>query len=148
MTNDQQAVTDLVTRLYALLDEGRYDELGSVYAEDVELQFPSGRMRGLDEVTAVARRRGEHYERVQHMSNVMVAPSGSEGRPDGTDVLVDLDADAARIPTNHWAVHIHAGGRFEAGLVHRFDAVRTPAGWRLSRGSADVIWRAGEDVAA
>jgi ketosteroid isomerase-like protein len=131
MTNDKQAVADLVTRLYALLDEGRYDELGSVYAEDVELQFPSGRMRGLDEVTAVARRRGERYERVQHIS---------------ADLLVELDADAARIRTNHWAVHIHAGGRFEAGLVHRFDAVRTPAGWRLSRGSADVIWRAGQDV--
>jgi ketosteroid isomerase-like protein len=131
MTNDRQAVTDLVTRLYALLDEGRYDELGSVYAEDVELRFPSSDMRGLDQVTAMARRRGERYDRVQHIS---------------TDLLVDVDGDAARVRTNHWAVHVHAAGRFEAGLVHHFDAARTPDGWRLTRGRADVIWRAGEDV--
>src|SRR4051794_44926 len=119
MTNDRQQVADLVTRLYALLDEGRYDELGSVYAEDVELRFPSAEMHGLDAVTETARRRGERYDRVQHIS---------------TDLLVDLDGDAARVRTNHWAVHIHPGGRFEAGLVHHFDAARTAAGWRLTRG--------------
>ena len=132
MTSDQQAVSTLVTRLYALLDEGRYDELGSVYTDDIELRFPSGDMRGLDAVTEIARRRGERYDRVQHIS---------------TDLLVDVDGDSARVRTNHWAVHVHAGGRFEAGLVHHFDAARTPAGWRLTRGRADVIWRAGQDVA-
>jgi ketosteroid isomerase-like protein len=131
MTNDRQDVADLVTRLYVLLDEGRYDELGSVYAQDVELEFPSGPMRGLDHVTEVARRRGARYDRVQHIS---------------ADVLVDLDGDAARVRSNHWAVHVHPGGRFEAGLVHHFDAARTAVGWRLTRGRADVVWRSGRDV--
>jgi ketosteroid isomerase-like protein len=133
MTNDSRDVADLVTRLYALLDERRYDELGSVYTDDVSLSFPSGEMRGLSDVIATARARGERYERVQHIS---------------TDLLVDVDGDAATVRTNHWAVHVHAGGRFEAGLVHHFDARRGADGWRLARGRADVVWRAGEDAPA
>ena len=131
MTNDRLAVTDLVTRLYALLDEGRYDELGSVYAADIELEFPSAHMHGLDEAVAMARTRGERYDRAQHIT---------------TDLLAEVDGDRATVRTNHWAIHVHAGGRFEAGLVHRFDAARTPDGWRLTRGRAEVIWRAGADV--
>jgi ketosteroid isomerase-like protein len=131
MTNDRLEVADLITRLYALLDEGRYDELGSVYADDVELGFPSATMYGLGEAAAVARRRGERYERVQHIS---------------TDVLIDVDGDRAHVRSNHWAIHVHAGGRFESGLVHHFDAARTDAGWRLTKGRADVIWRTGIDA--
>ena len=131
MTNDRQEVADLVTRLYALLDEGRYDELASVYAADVELEFPSAHMHGLDEAVAMARTRGGRYDRAQHIT---------------TDLLVDVDGDRASVRSNHWAIHVHAGGRFEAGLVHRFDAARTPDGWRLTRGRADVVWRAGADV--
>ena len=131
MTNDRLAVTELVTRLYVLLDEGRYDELGTVYAADVELEFPNAQARGLDEVVERARTRFERYDRAQHFT---------------TDVLVDLDGDHARVRSNHWAVQVHAGGRFEAGLVHHFDAARRSDGWRLTRGRADVVWRAGADV--
>ena len=42
MTNDREAVSDLITRLYRLLDEQRFDELSSVYAEDAELVLPRG----------------------------------------------------------------------------------------------------------
>jgi len=131
MTNDRHEVAGLVSRLYALIDEGRYDELGSVYARDVELELPTGSLRGLENIVTVARQRFGRYERVQHVSS---------------DVLVELEDDAASIRANHLAYHLHAGGRFDAGIVQRFEAARTPDGWRLTKGRADVIWRTGVDA--
>jgi hypothetical protein len=126
MTNDRAALADLITRLYRLLDEQRFDELGSVYTDDVVLAFPAGELRGLEAVTAKARARAEQYPRMQHLN---------------TDVDVEIDGDAARVRANHLAFHVTEGGaRFDAGLVHHFQAARTPAGWRLARGSGDLIW--------
>jgi 3-phenylpropionate/cinnamic acid dioxygenase small subunit len=126
MTNDSAAVSALLTRLYRLLDEQRFDELGSVYADDVVLEFPRGEMRGLAAVTAKARERAEQYPRMQHLN---------------TDVEVEVEGDAARVRANHLAFHVEPDGtRFDAGLVHHFQAARTPAGWRLVRGTGDLIW--------
>ena len=126
MTNDLAEVTDLITRLYRLLDERRFDELGSVYADDVVLEFPSADMHGLEAATAKARARAAQYPRMQHLN---------------TDVDVTVDGDAAHVRCNHLAFHVAADGtRFDAGLVHHFEAARTEAGWRLVRGSADLIW--------
>jgi len=129
---DRQELTELVSRLYVLLDEERFDELRSVYTDDVHLEFPSATMHGIDEAIAVARRRGAKYDRMQHLS---------------TDVVIELDGDRAAVRTNHWALHVHptqtAAEDFQAGVVHRFDAVRTPGGWRLNRGHAEVVWTSG-----
>ena len=128
---DRNALIDLVTRLYAVLDEERFDELDTVYTEDATLDFPSGRMEGLDAVTAMARRRAERYRGRQHVS---------------TDLDIEIDGDNARLRTNHLAFHVHGDApdvHFDAGIVHRFDAVRTPRGWRLARGEAEVVWTSG-----
>lgn len=126
MTNDREVIHDLITRLYLLLDEQRFDELESVYSGDVTLVFPSGEMRGLEAVTAKARERAARYERIQQVN---------------TDVAIELDGDRAHVRTNHLVFHIEpGGGRFDAGLVHRFDAERGPAGWRLTRGDGEIIW--------
>jgi ketosteroid isomerase-like protein len=124
---DRLQITELVSRLYLLLDEQRFDELGTVYTDDVELEMPAGRMRGLDEVVAVARARAARHPRMQHLT---------------TDVVVDLDGDRAAVRTNHLAVQLGGTGEdgLAAGLVHRFEAVRTPDGWRLGRGRAEVVW--------
>jgi hypothetical protein len=134
LLEDRAALTDLVSRLYALLDEERFDELDTVYTDDVELDFPSAHMHGLGEAMAMARRRAERYARMFHGS---------------TDVLVErLDGDSAALRTNHVSVHVHPGddlgSHFDAGIVHEFDAVRTPGGWRLSRGQARVVWTGGD----
>ena len=126
MTNDCAAVAALITRLYRLLDEQRFDELDSVYTDDVVLVFPSGEMRGLEAVTAKARARAEQYPRMQHLN---------------TDVVVELDGDSAHVRSNHLAFHVEESGtRFDAGLVHHFDAARTGVGWRLTRGAGNLIW--------
>lgn len=126
MTNDHAAVAALITRLYQLLDEQRFDELDSVYADDVVLEFPNGPMRGLPAVTAKARERAERYPRMQHLN---------------TDVAVELDGDTARVRSNHLAFHVESSGaRFDAGLVHHFEAARTEAGWRFTRGTGELVW--------
>ena len=56
----------------------------------------------------------------------------------------------ARIRTNHLAFHGALGRAAHGALATPlysigFDAMRTEAGWRLTRGGADVIWRAGLD---
>jgi 3-phenylpropionate/cinnamic acid dioxygenase small subunit len=67
-----------------------------------------------------------------------------------TDIVVEFDDDRARVRTNHLAFQVHDADtpmtHFDAGLVHRFDAIRTSDGWRIARGTADVIWRAGKDL--
>ena len=126
MTNDHAAVAALITRLYQLLDEQRFDELDSVYADHVVLEFPSGEMHGLEAVTAKARERAERYPRMQHVN---------------TDVVIELDEDTARVRSNHLAFHVGPSGeRFDAGLVHHFEAARTAVGWRFIRGTGNQIW--------
>ena len=126
MTNDREAVSDLISRLYRLLDEQRFDELGSVYTEDAVLELPRGELHGLEAVTAKARERAVQYPRMQHLN---------------TDLVVEVDGDVARARGNHLAFHVEPSGtRFDAGVVHHFEAARTPAGWRLKRVTGDLIW--------
>ena len=126
MTNDRVAVATLITRLYELLDEQRFDELDSVYADDAVLEFPSGEMHGLAAVKAKARERAEQYPRMQHLN---------------TDVSVEVDGDTARMRSNHLAIHVEPSGkRYDAGLVHHFEAARTAVGWRLVRVTGDLVW--------
>lgn len=126
MTNDRVAVATLITRLYELLDEQRFDELDSVYADDAVLRFPNGELRGLTEVTAKARARAEQYPRMQHLN---------------TDLRVDVDGDRAHGRSNHLAIHFEPSGkRYDAGLVHHFEAKRTAVGWRLVRVTGDLVW--------
>lgn len=126
MTNDRLEVSALITRLYELLDEQRFDELGSVYADDAVIAFPNGETRGLAAVRERARARAEQYPRMQHLN---------------TDVSVELDGDTARMRSNHLAIHVEPSGkRFDAGLVHHFEAARTAVGWRLVRVTGDLVW--------
>lgn len=134
---DHRELTDLVSRLYSVLDEERFGDLAGIYTADAVLVFPSATMEGLEAIERVARRRADAYESMQHLT---------------TDVLIELEGDRAVLRTNHVAFHVHrdtaAGERFDAGVVHRFDAVRTPAGWRLSRADGRVVWTSGRSPAA
>jgi len=69
---DRSAIAEVVSRLYVLLDEERFDELDSVYTDDVRLDFPSAVMQGLAEATDVARRRARAFGRMQHLSTDVV----------------------------------------------------------------------------
>lgn len=133
---DRAELTDLISRLYQVLDEQRFDDLASVYTDDVELDFPSGTMHGLTEVSAMARRRAADYRAMQHYN---------------ADVLIALHGDTAQLRANHIAVHLQHGdepaAHFDVGLIHHFEAIRTPEGWRVRGGRAEVRWLTGTPAA-
>ncbi|MCY1046147.1 nuclear transport factor 2 family protein [Corallococcus sp. bb12-1] len=132
---DRQALTELVGRLDLLLDAKRFDDLRSVYTEDVVADFPMsvGRVQGVDVLAGFARQRMTKFWRTQHSS---------------TNILIELEGDRATVLANRFSVHVHQEGRpqshLDAGIAHRFQAIRTPQGWRFSRIEAEVLWTAGE----
>ena len=128
--SDRAELTDLIALLYVLLDEQRYDELDAVYAQHAVLEVPAGVLTGLDEIKSMAASRAEAYGRMQHLSS---------------DVLVEVAGDRAVLRTNHLSFHVSSGDQtqhFDAGIVHRIEAIRTAEGWRIDRLGGEVIWMA------
>ena len=121
--NDRREITDLVSRLGLWLDEGRFDEAPSILTEDVAVSTPGGQAEGIERVIAQARR-NHQYAGLQHVIS---------------NVLVDLDGDTADVRANLVATFV--GSAIEQhGERYRFEAVRTPDGWRLSRVEVKAVW--------
>jgi hypothetical protein len=125
---DRREITDLVSRLGLWLDEKRFDEARSILTEDVTVATPGGSAQGIDLVAAQARRNHD-YDRIQHVI---------------TNVLVDLDGDGASVSANLIATLVPRAdapaSHTTLGERYRFDAVRTPDGWRLSRVEVSPVW--------
>ncbi|MCX4091715.1 nuclear transport factor 2 family protein [Nocardia sp. alder85J] len=125
---DRLDITDLFTRLGRLLDERRWDDLGTVYAEDVAVNSPRMQVRGLTEVLGFVRTgtaaEGEH---TQHTT---------------TDVLVDVEGDRATASANSFVYYYRDGERPHqtSGLRLAVVASRTPAGWRISESRISLAW--------
>jgi hypothetical protein len=136
---DRQAVSDLITRLGAMLDDKRFDDAGAVLADDVAVQTPGGSARGPEAVVAQARR--NHTVRTQHVI---------------TDVLIDLQGDRAEARANLIVTFVPDSDQPEARLAigssdqpvsrlmigerYRFEAVRGARGWRLARIEVGRVW--------
>jgi SnoaL-like domain len=127
---DRQAITDLVSRLALWLDEARFDDPRSILTEDVTVATAGGSAQGIDRVAAQARRTHD-VEGLQHVI---------------TNVLVDLDGDRATARANLIVTFVPRADAPDAhsmrGERYRFEAVRAPEGWRLSRVEVDPIWTA------
>ncbi|MDO8214017.1 nuclear transport factor 2 family protein [Conexibacter sp. CPCC 206217] len=131
--NDRAEIAQLVARLGRFLDEHRFDAAREVFTEDVTVDTPGGRSRGIDAVVAQASR--NHAVPTQHRI---------------TDALVDLDGDRATVAANLVVVFVTPGGAPAPGVLpapqrtlgerYGFDAVRTPAGWRLSHVGVTPVW--------
>ena len=117
MTNDREAVSDLITRLYRLLDEQRFDELSSVYAEDAELVLPRGRgeMHGLDAVTAKARERAEKYPRSSTSTRTSWSRSTVTWRGRAGTTSRSTSSRPERASTPAWCTISRPRGRPPAG---------------------------------
>jgi hypothetical protein len=129
---DRNEITDLVSRLGLWLDEKRFDEATSIFTEDVAAQTPGGTVQGIALVAEQARRNHATVERTQHII---------------TNVLIDLDGDHATVQANllvTFAYHADTPGpHFTLGERYRFEAIRTPQGWRLSRLRITPVWTSG-----
>jgi hypothetical protein len=134
---DRQAIADLIAGLGVMLDEKRFEDAGSILADDVTAQTPGGSSHGREAVTAQAQR--NHTVRTQHLI---------------TDVLIELDGDRAQARANMIATFAadrpgsrllingveQADSYLSVGARYRFGAVRTEDGWRLARIENEPVW--------
>jgi hypothetical protein len=135
-------ITDLVHRLGAALDEGRFDDLGALVVDDATVRTPGGTAVGRAALVAQAGRNHDPAEGIQHVI---------------TNVLVDLDGDRARVRANlvvHFAPPAPAGGavpappvQYTLGEVYRFEVVRTGSGWRFASIATEPVWASGSPPA-
>ncbi|MQY30497.1 nuclear transport factor 2 family protein [Nocardia aurantia] len=128
VTADRLDIADLFARLDRLLDEGRWQDIGTVYAEDVTVHSPRIQVHGLDKVTEFLRAADiPEGERTQHTT---------------TTALVEVDGDRATASA-HSYVHYYRDGEPPhqvTGLRLAVTTVRTPAGWRISESRISLAW--------
>jgi hypothetical protein len=122
---DRREITDLVSHLGLWLDEGRFDEAPSILIDDVTVDTPGGHAEGIEHVIAQARRNHQH----DHLQHVI------------TNVLIDLDGDHATVRANLVVTFADDAVTSQQGERYRFEAVRTPDGWRLSRVEVVQVWK-------
>jgi 3-phenylpropionate/cinnamic acid dioxygenase small subunit len=129
---DRADITDLLTRQGLWLDERNFDDAASVFTDDATVETQGGRAHGLQALSAQAHRNHAHFDRTQHVTS---------------NVLIDLDGDRATVRANLIATFVRDGAAPEPELTmgerYRFEAVRTPQGWRFSRVEVIPVWRYG-----
>lgn len=135
---DRSEITDLVARSLVAIDEGRFDDLRTIYTEDASASAPGGQAQGRDAIVAQVSRNHTPDRRSQHLVG---------------DVIVDLDGDTAQARANVFAAFAPSATddasplaspvQVTFGIAYRYQAVRTPGGWRLSTVGITPLWHSG-----
>jgi 3-phenylpropionate/cinnamic acid dioxygenase small subunit len=128
MIADRFAIADLFTRFGLLLDERRWDDAGTVFADDVVVHSPrGGEMRGMDSLVDFMRNAEVEGELTQHTQ---------------FDLLVELDGDRAAVSANSVVYYFREGEPPHqiGGLRSTSTVVRTPMGWRISEQRVKPQW--------
>ncbi|MEU6998775.1 nuclear transport factor 2 family protein [Nonomuraea sp. NPDC046570] len=134
VTDDRGDITQLIYRLYACMDEGRLDDLRSVFSDEATARTPGGVAEGRDAVIAQASRNHSAEERIQHfVHNVLIDVDGDYAGV-RADVIVTFSDEAA--PEGRLAPE----PRFTLSTRFRYEVTRSPQGWRLSRLDATPVW--------
>ncbi|MFB4282020.1 nuclear transport factor 2 family protein [Nonomuraea sp. MTCD27] len=136
MSDDRGDITQLIYRLYACMDEGRFDDLRSVFADEITVRTPGGLAEGPDAAIAQAARNHSTEERIQHFVHNALVDVDADGRHAGVraDVIVTFSAAAA--PEGQLAPE----PRRTLSERFRYDVTRSPEGWRLSGVDATPVW--------
>jgi hypothetical protein len=130
---DRAELADLLARHGMWLDERDFANAGAIFTSDAVARTQSGESRGLEALTARARRVHQPYVATQHVTS---------------GVLIEIDGDRAILRANLIAAFVGASTAPRPAVVigerYRFEARRTPAGWRFSAVEVQPIWRVGE----
>jgi 3-phenylpropionate/cinnamic acid dioxygenase small subunit len=127
--DDRQKIEDLVQRLAACLDDGRFDDMRSLFTADATARTPGGTAEGRDALVAQAARNHTPDKATQHLIG---------------GVLIELAGHTATVRANALVTFAdRADGRpeFVMGEVYRFSARRTDDGWRLTSVETTPTWR-------
>jgi 3-phenylpropionate/cinnamic acid dioxygenase small subunit len=125
---DRLEIADLFTRYASLLDEGRWDDIGTVFADDVVVHSPrGGDLEGIGPVAAFMRQSEVEGQGSQHTT---------------TDLLVNVDGDRASASSNSLVFYYRDGQapHFTGGLRQSCNLVRTPTGWRIREVRITPAW--------
>ena len=129
---DRHELAELVHRLGTALDDGRFDELRTIFVSEASARTPGGTAAGLDAMIAQAARNHSTDEHIQHVIS---------------DVLIDLDGDRAslraKLVVTFSAAAGSAGWPTWMGERYRFAARRTAQGWRLTSVATSPVWAFG-----
>ncbi|WP_324198460.1 nuclear transport factor 2 family protein [Nocardia beijingensis] len=117
----------MFSRFARLLDEQRWEDAGTVFTDDVEVDSPRIRVRGIDKVVDYMRQAEVEGQHTQHTT---------------TDLLVNVDGDHADVSSNSIVYYYRDGQppHQTGGLRQACVAVRTPAGWRISETRIIPAW--------
>lgn len=129
---DRAEITDLISRFGACLDEGRFDQLDDVLAEDITGDLFGGRpIVGRAELVADTRAALGRWERNQHVI---------------TNVIVELDGDEASVRARLISTHVEVAAQptsfRQTGSSCEFGVRRTRGGWRISSAALHELWGA------
>ncbi|WP_019926428.1 nuclear transport factor 2 family protein [Nocardia sp. BMG111209] len=126
--SDRLDIAELFTRLDRLLDERRWDDIGTVYAEDVTVHSPRIQVHGLDKVTEFIR--GTEVAEGEHTRHTTVA------------ALVEVAGDRATASADSFVQYFRDGAppHQVSSLRLAVTTVRTPAGWRIHESRITLAW--------
>jgi 3-phenylpropionate/cinnamic acid dioxygenase small subunit len=127
-TDDRRDIEDLVQRLAACLDDGRFDDMRSLFTADATARTPGGTAEGRDALVAQAARNHAPDKATQHLI---------------AGVLVELAELTATARANALVTFADRDGwpQLTMGEVYRFSARRTDEGWRLTSVQTTPTWR-------
>lgn len=146
---DRTAVADLVSRLGRILDEGRFDEMPELLAEDVRVRTPGGEVVGRDAAVAQAARNHRPEQPIQHLFTDLVVDPVADDRATARANLVVYFGTAegeagGRTAGSAWAppVEYSMGAVYDLGLV-RTDDGHGHGHWRFDRIDSTPVWTTG-----
>lgn len=134
---DRAEIADLIYRLGACLDDGRFDEMRELLVADATVRTPGGRAEGRDALVAQAARNHPPGQRFQHVTtNVLVEVAGDRATA-RANLVVHVTTPDGTPPTPTAPAPPPVAS---LGEVYRFELARTPTGWRFAHIETVPLW--------
>ena|ERR1700679_940864 len=120
----------VIPRLFAAIDDHRFDDLPAFYTADVQARTAAGHISGREELVATLRAIHEPIPVLQHLvTGVIVDPDGNDA--DVRANVVAFFGDEDHRPT------------LEGASVWRGRLHRSNDDWQLSEVNIDMVWTRG-----
>jgi hypothetical protein len=140
---DRDAIARLVYQLGVALDDGRFEDLRSIFIPDATASTPGGTASGIDAVVAQAARNHTPDARTQHVITNVLTDIDDSGSGSSATVRASLIVTFALTSDDVAAPALAPPATFTLGETYAFTAARTPSGWRLSSVETVPLWSTG-----